>query len=109
MLHFLQGTGYRTPDGTEIGRYILHYADGREEKIPLVYGRNSLEFNAAADSRELSCAPVAWSGREVKGVLPRLFKFSWENPFPEVEVETLDFESAMSESRPFLIAITAEP
>ena len=96
------------PDGTEIGSYTIHYADSHEEKVPLIYGRNTLEFNAGADAREPMRAPLVWSGGVVKGVLPRLFKFSWENPFPDLEVESLDFESRMTDSRPFIIAITAE-
>src|SRR5262249_52541143 len=75
----------------------------------LVYAQTTLDFNAASDPRELSRTPLVWSGRKVKGVLPRLFKLSWENPFPDVEVASLDFETTMAESAPWVIAITAEP
>src|SRR5262249_7299985 len=109
VLHFLQGASFRSPDGTETGRYIVHYADGRKVKVPLVYAQTTLDFNAASDPRELSRTPLVWSGRKVKGVLPRLFKLSWENPFPDVEVASLDFETTMAESAPWVIAITAEP
>jgi hypothetical protein len=38
----------------------------------------------------------------------RLFKTSWVNPFPDEEITSIDYVSAMSDAAPFLIAITAE-
>jgi hypothetical protein len=38
----------------------------------------------------------------------RLFQTSWENPLPEVEVESIDLVSAMSFDSAFLVAITVE-
>jgi len=37
-----------------------------------------------------------------------LYKFRSINPRPEVEIQSIDFKSAMTEAAPFLIAITAE-
>jgi hypothetical protein len=50
---------------------------------------------------------VAWTGTNSLGQV-RLFQTSWENPLPEVEVESIDLVSAMSFYPAFLVAITVE-
>ena len=39
----------------------------------------------------------------------RLFKHTWMNPLPDTEIVSIDYESTMADSAPFLIALTAEP
>jgi hypothetical protein len=39
----------------------------------------------------------------------RVFIGTWENPHPELMVQTIDFISFPNPAVPFLIAITAEP
>ena len=39
-LHILHATQQQAELGTELGDYVIHYADGSQEKIPIVYGRN---------------------------------------------------------------------
>jgi hypothetical protein len=55
---------------------------------------------------------VAWSGQNGKsrssGLTIQLYKTTWENPTPEVEITSIDFTSAKRTSAPFLIAITVE-
>jgi hypothetical protein len=38
----------------------------------------------------------------------RLFKATWTNPLPDVEITSLDFILGKSSVRPFVVAITAE-
>lgn len=38
----------------------------------------------------------------------RLYKLTWTNPRPEVEIKSLDLESTMTQSAPFVVAITVE-
>jgi hypothetical protein len=39
----------------------------------------------------------------------RLYHWSLENPMKGVEIESIDFVSAMTEAAPLLVAITVEP
>jgi hypothetical protein len=39
-LHFLHATGWVVPDGTVIGRYVIHYADGQRAEVPIRYGQD---------------------------------------------------------------------
>ena len=55
---------------------------------------------------------VAWRGSNVPakkaGASLRLHHLTWRNPRPDVEVTALDYESRMTASAPFLVAVSAE-
>lgn len=113
-LHFLHATGWRTRDGTRIGSYVVRYANGMEQVLPIVYGEDVRDWNAESDpSSSLKRANMVWNlihtaakGTPNKHI--RLFKTSWVNPFPDLEVVSMDYVSTMSDAAPFLIAVTAE-
>jgi eukaryotic-like serine/threonine-protein kinase len=112
-LHSLHGVSWEDPEGTRIGAYVLHYADGQQVELPLVYGADLSRYWGSPNQREpTKQAEVVWTGDSpgVKnsGGIMRLYQRTWENPRPDVEVETIDFISAMTDSAPFLIAITVE-
>jgi hypothetical protein len=110
QLNFLHATGWRTRDGTLIGNYIVHYADGEEHTIPIIYGEDVRDWNAGGDSStELKRGSIVWSATNKAPFLVRLFKSTWVNPKPDTEITTIDYVSTVSESAPFLIAITAQP
>ena len=56
---------------------------------------------------------VAWSGQnslsKQRGRTIQLFKSTWKNPRPDVEIISLDFVSEMQDAAPFLVAVTGEP
>jgi hypothetical protein len=113
-LYFLHGTGFVDREGQQIGSYTIHYADGQTNEIPIVYGedvRDWWAYNGLA--RETKRATVAWSGKnkatQANGLGLQLFRRAWENPRPEVVIDSIDFEASKARSIPFLIAITAEP
>lgn len=109
-LHFLHGTGWNTKDGTVVGAYVIHYENGRQERIPLVYGDQLRDWVAATDREpKLTRGEIVWRAKNDANFSIRLFKFSWLNPAPESEVVAIDFISAMADPAPFLIAITADP
>ena len=103
-LHIMHASVYRERAGTEIGYYILHFADGHSETLPIIYGEDVIEEpkNQAPTVR----AKVVWPTS--KGKLP-IYKVTWTNPHPEVEIKSLDFVSAITETSPLLIAITVDP
>lgn len=108
-IHFLQGAYNSVPDGTEIGHYQVHYTDGRQARIPIVYGRDVL--TAWQRRATTSLTPrVAWAHGEAGNSLRTLlYHQAWTNASPEATIDSLDFVSAMTRSAPFLIAITLEP
>ena len=117
-LHLLLGTvseGTALSGGTVIGRLELHYADGEIRSLDLVYGRDVRDWwydPARADIEVIDRATVVWTGANPVanefGCRLRLYLNTRDNPRPEVKLTTFDFVSAMSESGPFLIAVTIE-
>lgn len=113
-LHFLHGAGFVDREGQQIGSYVIHYADGQTNNVPIVYGEDVRDWWAYPQlSKKTKRARVAWIGRNqaIKAhflLLLQLFRLPWENPRPEVVIESIDFRACEADSIPFLIAITAE-
>ena len=109
-LHFLQAASYGESNGRHIGSYVMHMSDGSRQEFAIVYGRNVC--SERGDYRNLPEAEVAWDGEGIRtgaGTRVRMFKVTWVNPDPIVEVTSLDFVSTRSKSAPHLLAITVEP
>jgi hypothetical protein len=112
-LHFLHGTGFVDREGQKIGSYTVHYADGQTNEIPIVYGEDVRDWWAYTGlARETKRATVAWTGKnkatQANGLGLQLFCRPWDNPRPDVLIESVDFSACKARSIPFLIAITAE-
>ena len=115
-LYFLHAVGFGglPSEGKQVGTYVIHYATNQMRlEIPITYGRDVRDWHKLANetpgSKELT---EAWSGtnemsRTVEHPI-RLFKTCWVNLAPDVEIESIDYVSAMLNPAPFLIAITAE-
>jgi len=114
-LHLLLGATSAETEGTVVGSLVLHYADGNPVQLDLVYGRDVRDWwwdphgTAAEDTDR---GRVVWTGRNPPADFAmrslRLYVTSRENPFPEAEIASIDFVSAMSGSALFLIALTVE-
>lgn len=110
QLHFLHATGWKAPEGTHVGDYVVHYANGKRETIPLVYGEDLRDWNADSDpAAGLKRGRQVWSAVNNARYRVRLFESTWVNPMPEVLIDSIDCTSTMSDAAPFLIAITVEP
>ena len=106
-IHFLHATEGEVANGTSVAMYRVHLRDGGVLDLPVVYGRDVLAWED-----EICAAPtaarVAWQGRSPGTTRLRLFRTSWELPQPGQEVVRLDLVSQMTDSAPFLIAVTVE-
>jgi hypothetical protein len=116
-LQILHSTGYgegdpEVADGTEIGSYVVHYADDRTEKIPIVYGEDLRDWWINPNRSGLKRAKVAWSGTnpaaEGNGRKIALYSVAWTNPHPDKEVKSIEIVSKGTECDPFVIALTLE-
>jgi hypothetical protein len=98
-------------DETQIGSYIIHLANGERREIPIVVGRDVADWWNQSDEENKKFV-IAWTGTNeasrAAGRTIRLFKSSWENPYPEAEVKSIDIVSTHDVAAPFLVAITAE-
>jgi hypothetical protein len=117
-LHILHSTGYGEAmnepfaDGTEIGSYVVRYADKSTEHIGIIYGEDLRDWYDWPDRPDVKRAKVAWTGTNAASENNqrqiRLFEVVWENPHPDKEVATIDVESKETVCDPFLVALTLE-
>ena len=116
QLHFLHAAawGKQNDEGKLIGSYVVHFAvQNMLLQVPIVYGQTVRDWHEWSGEKP---APqdlvVAWRG--VNGVSKRsnsfirLFRTTWANPAPELEIESIDFVSSDQNPGPFLVAITVE-
>jgi WD40 repeat protein len=112
-LHFLHAANENSPEGAELGAYVVHYSNQQTRTIPIVYGED-LRFwwYEVQKETKAKAADIAWSGAnedtQRRGVRMRLFHRRWDNPLRDVEIASIDFKSSLKKSAPFLVAITAE-
>ena len=112
-MHFLHSAinAFDIKDGTQIGSYVVHYANGQTREIPIVVGRDLADWWNQPNEQNKKFV-IAWTGTNessrAQGRTIRLFKSTWENPMPDSEVKSIDFVWAGTEAAPFLVAITAE-
>jgi hypothetical protein len=113
-IHFLHGTMSKAPEGAVIGHYIVHYEkEGESTQIPIIYGKDvRTRWFDPEQPAALENPPVAWFTPPDRvtstGKAVRLYKQTWTNPQPGSTVRRIDFQSQMTASAPFLVAITAE-
>ncbi|MCP5524749.1 MAG: serine/threonine protein kinase [Verrucomicrobiales bacterium] len=115
-LHFLQATeGDPRIEGSIVARWIIHYADGTAREWPVVYGEQVRDWRWEPDQEplEASQATLVWQGRVTVFHQPhmncmRLFKSTWTNPQPDLEITRLEYRIGETAMKPLVVAITAE-
>ena len=108
QLHFLHAAGWNAPPGTWVGSYVIHFADGALEEVPILYGEGTGNWWAMPADLKRPGPGVVWQGTNAVNQPIQLFKQTWANPRPEFEIKSLDFESRRTRVAPFLIAVTVE-
>jgi hypothetical protein len=109
QLHFLHAVGYVTKEGELVGSYIVHFGVNHMQlEIPIFYGRDVRDWHKYKEEDPSPTLTVAWTGSNPVSNTIRLYTTTWTNIVPDVEIESIDFVSAMGNSAPFLIALTAE-
>lgn len=111
-LHVLHGTRRWVVSGETVGRYVIHYADGRRREWPIIYGQDVRDFWKARSEPEDT--GEAWIGGNADALANgkagiRVYKSTWSNPLSQIPIARIDFESELTMCEPFLIAVTTEP
>jgi hypothetical protein len=112
-IHFLHGAIFIATNGSKVASFIVHLADGRKAEVPIIYGTDvKTRWFDRNQKSELENPKPAWTTPPDKvgptGKSLRLYVSSWKNQAPDTEVKSIDFISDLSESAPFLLAITTE-
>ena len=115
-LHLLHTSHYPAEDETPYAHVVLHYADGSSTVFQMAFGRHARDWwrSDAEAVSELSDtnSKVVWRGDD-GGIKPgrtrRVFKTTFENPKPQVEVIALDLVSENATPNMTLFAISVGP
>jgi hypothetical protein len=110
-VHFLHGCGWQSPEGTSIATFVIHYSNGETRSVPIVYGVDVQDWWLSEEFTSDSKPNIVWTGKNHSapdGPPIGVFKTTWVNPLPSIEIDHIDYQSAMMNSAPFLIAITLE-
>ena len=105
-LYFLHAAAWPGGSGEEVMRYLVRYADGSSETVPILAGRDIGDWwfdtrkKPAAAAR---CRP-GWKNSESRG----FHALRWDNPHPEKTIACIDIESAGGAAVPVVAAVTAE-
>ena len=100
-------------DGAAYGRMVTHYANGESRTFELLFGihgddwlqGNRKQNDPVADPN----TKLAWLQRRTgDGNIIRLYHTTFENPLPEVTIDTLDLVSPLSEANLLLFGLTID-
>jgi hypothetical protein len=114
-LHFLQATTFDAQENTLVGKYVLHFADGVQAELPIVFRRDTYEWwrDSELPPGSPGGAVPVWCGNNLKAARYRCFlalsDSVRENPWPHKTLTSIDFISTMSTASPFLVALTLDP
>jgi hypothetical protein len=86
-----------------VASYLIRYADGRELVLPIRQGEEILSWWGWRETEEVK---IAVTGHNLATRRVAMHVWTWRNPRPEAEIETLEFRSTESEGVPIIVAAT---
>ena len=112
-LHILHATGWDTDEDTIIGEYTITWEDETTVTIPIIYGKDVLNWWVGEEAAESGKVKIAWKGENEASKRNNrkifLYLTTWENPKPDKKVKTIDYSTTKETMcAPFCVAMTAE-
>ena len=112
VLAFLHTGGWLAGD-VQHATYIVYYADGTKAEIPVIGGKNIMDWTNASDAADeakydpdLGLLLHAVTIPSPKFVRVNVWMTLWKNPFPQKAIVALEMKTA-NEGIPGLIAVSA--
>ncbi|MGA2543344.1 MAG: permease prefix domain 1-containing protein [Verrucomicrobiota bacterium] len=123
QIHLLHGASQVMELDVTVAKLVLHYADGSTREIAIVAGEHLLDwrgpiYTTPAAGEQLAPkdrgTELAWVGND--SLLPqpppllaaRIYRTTFPNPQPEVEIASVDYVSTLTGAAPFLAGLTVE-
>jgi hypothetical protein len=112
-LHLISGAGYKDPDRTPLAEVRLHYTNGEMRNIFISYGEHVRNWHVESDERRTDLidprSRIIWDGiNGATGRPLRLFKNTFDNPWPGEEVRGIELLSLFGRAFPLFLALTLE-
>lgn len=102
-LHFLWGTTYSAEMRTPVANLTVAYTDGKTEVLEISYGREIFAFD---DMRAGPDTVTVWRGDSPFGEEVALRRWMWNNPRPNVGIQSVQITSLESAAAPVLVSVT---
>jgi len=110
-LCFLHSSAWESEKGKDVVEINIHYANGETRKLTI---RNQEDVEDWWFHPENSIFPanaeLAWEGsnERVKGLgfILKLYRYTWVNPLPNVEITSIDLVSSMNDTGYMLYGIS---
>lgn len=102
-LLFIHTTAWSDSPDREIGIYKVHYADGTDNEIKLIYGQNIVSWTDTLDHPSIH--PV-WTGRTRDRQKIVLRRFEWVNPSPDKVITSVELDVTSPECGPAILAVS---
>lgn len=91
----------------EMARYVIHYADGTTETVPL-YSEIDVENYRQKMPAAIPGAQIGWTKPYDNGEYAVAYVKQWTNPKPNIEIQSFDLEYGPDKRGvPVLLAVTA--
>jgi tetratricopeptide (TPR) repeat protein len=110
-LHVLHGVGWGStlPHGTVVANVVVHYRNEMTIEIPIRIGADVRDwFLSNNHRRQVTEGELVWvqPSSEVGSRDIGLYLLTWENPHPEEVIQSLDYESTLTDASAFLLGVT---
>lgn len=121
-IHLLHGASNLHTLHKEIAKLRLHYKNGAVAEIGIISGEHVLDWWGPIYTTDAGngCHPtapeteLAWVGENpwIKEQQPedslRLYKSTFANPHPDLEIASIDYVSTLKDAAPFLVGLTVD-
>lgn len=111
-IHFLHACSWWAEENERIGEYVIHYGNGESRHIPILYLHSLRDWWTSPNDPIPKNAEIAWKGQNQAtkkvGSNILIFKYTWDNPLPDVNITAMDYASSLTTASPYLIAVTIE-
>jgi hypothetical protein len=110
-LCFLHSSAWESEKGTAVVDIVVHYANNQKKTITI---KNQIDVEDWWFHPQNSIFPVnaklAWEGSNSRvkdlGFVLKLYRYTWINPIPNIEISSIDLISAMNDTGYMLYGIT---
>jgi hypothetical protein len=110
-LCFLHSSAWESEKGTEVVQIVVNYAN-KETRTISISSRVEVEdwWFHLENSIFPAKAKLAWEGSNARvkdlGFILKIYRYTWVNPLPEVEILSIDLISSMNDTGYMLYGIT---
>ena len=110
-LFFLHSSAWESEKGTDVVGIVVNYFNNEKRTITI---KSRIEVEDWWFHIENSVFPekaiLAWEGSNARvkdlGFILRIYRYTWVNPLPEVEISSIDLISSMNDTGYMLYGIT---